>query len=50
LLEPGTGGPEYGLGPLVVTSANQRRDVITVEPRDAARLCGQTLDWVEALR
>ena len=30
-LEPGTGGPEYGLGPLVVTSADQRRNVTTVD-------------------
>jgi hypothetical protein len=49
-LEPGTGGPEYGLGPLVVTAAYQQRDVTTVESRHAARLCGRTLDWVEALR
>ena len=49
-LEPGTGGPEYGLGPLVVTSASQQRDVTTVEARQAERLCGRTLDWVEALR
>ena len=49
-LEPGTGGPEYGLGALVVTSADQQRDVTTVEARQAAGLCGRTLDWVEALR
>jgi hypothetical protein len=49
-LEPGTGGPEYGFGPLVVAFANQQRNVITVEPQRAASLCGRTLDWVEALR
>jgi hypothetical protein len=48
-LEPGAGGPEYGLGPLVVTAADQQRDVTTVDARQAARLCGRTLDWVEAL-
>jgi hypothetical protein len=49
-LEPGTGGPEYGLGPLVVTLADTQRNVTTVAPGEAARLCGRTLDWVEALR
>ena len=49
-LEPGTGGPEYGLGPLVVTRADPQRNVTTVAPGDAAQLCGRTLDWVEALR
>jgi hypothetical protein len=49
-LDPGTGAPDYGLGPLVVAPANQRRSVTTTEPVAAARLCGRTLDWVEALR
>ena len=49
-LEPGTGGPEYGLGPLVVTRADPRRTVTTVASGEAAQLCGRTLDWVEALR
>ena len=29
---------------------NQQRNVTTVAPGEAARLCGRTLDWVEALR
>jgi hypothetical protein len=49
-LDPGTGAPDYGLGPLVVAPASQRRTVTTTEPVAAARICGRTLDWVEALR
>ena len=48
--EPGTGGPEYGLGPLVVARADAQRNVTTVASADAAQLCGRTLDWVEAIR
>jgi hypothetical protein len=49
-LDPGTGAPDYGLGPLVVAPADQRRSVTTADPPAAGWLCGRTLDWVEALR
>jgi hypothetical protein len=47
-LRPGTGGPEYGYGPLVVAPP-LRRSIVTVTPVNASSLCGRTLDWVEAL-
>jgi hypothetical protein len=49
-LRPGTGGAEYGVGPLVVAPTTQRRRLVTVRAADATRLCGRTLDWIEALR
>jgi hypothetical protein len=49
LLRPGTGGPEYGSGPLVVSLTDPPRRVTVLPSSDASRLCGQTLDWVEAL-
>jgi hypothetical protein len=49
-LEPGTGGPQYGFGPLVLAPLDSRRAVTTVEPSAARQLCGRTLDWVEGLR
>jgi hypothetical protein len=49
-LQPGTGGPQYGFGPLVVSPLDSPRAVTTVEPSAARELCGRTLDWVEGLR
>lgn len=48
-LGPGSGGHPWDFGPLVLkrTAANAR--VSYLAPTDAVRLCGRTLDWVEAL-
>ena len=48
-LLPGTGGPQYGYGPLVVAPTNPQRPLIVLPATQAGRLCGRTLDWVEAL-
>jgi hypothetical protein len=50
-LHPGSAGPPaFGLGPFAVTHGTQDRRVTYVEPSNARSLCGQSLDWVEALR
>jgi hypothetical protein len=49
-LDPGSGAPDYGFGPLVVAPVSQLRNVTTVESRAASWICGRTLDWIEALR
>lgn len=50
-LAPGTGGPAFGLGPLVISrSTAADAKVRYVAPSRAGSLCGQALDWVEALR
>ena len=49
-LEPGTGGLKYGIGPLVIAAAEPPRRLEVVPAGDARRVCGRTLDWVEALR
>jgi len=48
-LHPGSGGPPRTLGPVVLSKGTAARPVSLVPPADAASLCGQTLDWVEAL-
>ena len=48
LLAPGSGGAEYGLGPLVVRRAGDREPVSRLSASDAGDLCGRTLDWIEA--
>jgi hypothetical protein len=48
-LRPGSSGPDYGSGPLVVSLTNPPRMVSTLAAEQAGRLCGRTLDWVEAL-
>lgn len=49
-LEPGTGGEEFTLGPIVLSSATAAEArVELVDPGEAESLCGRPLDWVEAL-
>ena len=43
---PGTGGSGFPLGPLLLQPQSRAQ---VSEPRDPRRLCGRTLDWVEAL-
>lgn len=52
-LHPGSGasGPNvYPIGPLVLTADDTNTPLIQVAPGQARALCGQRLDWVEALR
>ncbi|MEZ5076436.1 MAG: hypothetical protein R2725_03225 [Solirubrobacterales bacterium] len=49
-LAPGTGGPPPPLGPLVLSpSGGEDPRVVRVPASRADRLCGQRLDWIEAL-
>jgi hypothetical protein len=46
---PGSRGPQFAFGPLVVgTSASSAR-LIQVAPSDARSLCGGSFDWIEQL-
>jgi hypothetical protein len=47
-LRPGSGDPPFPLGPLVI-AVPEHATVRFVSPRYARSLCGQRLDWVEAL-
>ena len=50
VLHPGSGGqPPFGTGPLVLAQGTADRPVQYVQPRDARSLCGNRLDWVEAV-
>jgi len=48
-LHPGSGGPPYRMGPLVLGQTTADRPVTYVRPSGARSLCGKTLDWVEAI-
>ena len=50
-LRPGSGGvPPFGVGPLVLSPATEDTAITYVQPANARKLCGRSLDWVEALR
>jgi hypothetical protein len=48
-LHPGSGDPPFYLGPLVLARPSQP-SVRLIPRRDARSLCGERLDWVEAIR
>jgi hypothetical protein len=48
-LHPGSGGFQFGLGPIVLTRGPEDVPVVYVGSADATALCGRTLDWIEAL-
>jgi hypothetical protein len=49
-LAPGSGGPPEPIGPLVLSSVDNRNPRIVEAPAArAGSLCGKRLDWVEAL-
>jgi hypothetical protein len=48
-LHPGSGGRPFPLGPLLVGQGAAERAISFVAPADARSLCGQRLDWVEAV-
>jgi hypothetical protein len=48
---PGSGGSSYAFGPLTLSPLDRNRDEVdSLPPADARRLCGRSLDWVEAVR
>ena len=47
---PGSGGTPFAFGPAALSMVDAREPVIHVAPARAASLCGERLDWVEALR
>jgi hypothetical protein len=48
---PGSGGePPFGTGPIVLSQATADLPLRYVKPAQARSLCGQQLDWIEALR
>ncbi len=50
-LRPGSGGtPPFGVGPVVLSAGTPDSPITYVRPSAARTLCGQSLDWVEALR
>ncbi|MEA2211138.1 MAG: hypothetical protein QOF83_1086 [Solirubrobacteraceae bacterium] len=49
-LRPGSGGPPFALGPLVMSRFTAELPVSYVQPANARSLCGKSLDWLEAVR
>jgi hypothetical protein len=47
---PGSGAAPYSFGPVALSPADDREPFRTVPVSKARSLCGQRLDWVEALR
>jgi hypothetical protein len=48
-LRPGSDGAPMPLGPLVLSTATADRPVEYLPPAKAGTLCGQRLDWIEAV-
>jgi hypothetical protein len=48
-LWPGSGGKPRAFGPVVLSATTAASPVSLVQPQGATSLCGQRLDWVEAL-
>jgi hypothetical protein len=46
---PGAHGPPWPVGPFVLSPVDDRARISQVSASQAARLCGKTLDWVEAI-
>ena len=46
---PGSGGPQFPMGPLVLGRTTADAPVTYVPPAKARTLCGRNLDWIEAL-
>jgi hypothetical protein len=47
---PGTGAYPFGLGPVVLSKVGTDEGLTRLSPTDFLQLCGQRLDWVEAVR
>jgi hypothetical protein len=48
-LHPGSGGFQFGLGPLILSRGPEDVPVLYVPSARAPTLCGRNLDWIEAL-
>jgi hypothetical protein len=48
-LRPGSGGPPFAVGPLVLSRFTADLPVTYVKPANASSLCGKSLDWIEAV-
>ena len=48
-LHPGSGGFQFGLGPLILSRGPEDFPVVYVPSAAARTLCGRNLDWIEAL-
>jgi hypothetical protein len=49
-LHPGSGGPQFLMGPLALGQTTADVPVSYVSTAKARTLCGRNLDWIEALR
>jgi hypothetical protein len=49
-LRPGSGGDQFGLGPLILSRDPEDLPVVSVPSSRARTLCGHDLDWIEALQ
>jgi hypothetical protein len=47
---PGSGGPPFSFGPLMLSREDAREPLQTVAASAARALCGRRLDWIEAVR
>jgi hypothetical protein len=48
-LRPGGGGPQPAIGPLALRPATPDGPLIELPARAARKLCGRSLDWIEAV-
>jgi hypothetical protein len=46
---PGSGGVQFGMGPLALSSDSDDGPLLSVSPSNARTLCGRSLDWIESL-
>ncbi len=49
ILRPATGGYPFGIGPVVLEPV-ESTTIVRSSPANAQKLCGQSLDWIEAVR
>ena len=48
---PGSAAKQpFGLGPFVIAQGTDDRGITPIQPKAARALCGQSLDWIEAVR
>ena len=46
---PGSGAEPFAFGPLTLSREDAREPVLRLRPSEARSLCGQPLDWIEAV-
>jgi hypothetical protein len=47
---PGATAPVYAIGPVIFAPVTGGSFVADVAPAHGARLCGQSLDWIEVVK